>query len=785
MSLNRSEHLLAFIAGCVVCACCLTAGWAADGDSPFTPVKVGTFQAEVRTTYTVADGLPSINIHSLAIAKNGDVYAGTGSGLVKFDKGQWTATSDYSGPVKLLAAHNANLIGTSETGLYLIEDGQPSLLAELPEVANGSDNQRCLLGGKKVLLGSTGGLFALKGDEFVPVKELNNLLGKETEIRQVAVARDGRMAVAAPGGLFVYDSDGGWRMVSPRQGTRSWAVRDVRGVAFDTRDRLWFASPQGVGVRDAEGWTLLTGYEGLPYNDFTTMAAGENGVVWFGTRRGAIRYDGTNWEYRMAPQWLPNDQVQSISVAVNGDAWIGTEKGLGQIERKPTTLAAKARYFEDEIDKYNRRTPYGYVMDSRMKNVNDKSEVTKHASDNDGLWTAMYGAGECFAYAATKDPKAKKRAKDVFEALRFLSQVTQGGSHPAPHGFPARTILPTSSANPNTVYSEERDRRLQKRSPQWKVLVPRWPTSEDGKWYWKTDTSSDELDGHYFMYAVYYDLVADTEAEKKRVRDVVAAVTDHLLAHDYQLVDHDGKPTRWARFGPSQLNNGDMLSQRGLNSLSILAFLKVAEHVTGDAKYSKAYHDLLYTHGYLGNIRAPKPQNGPGSGNQSDDEMAFMNYYNLLSYETDPKLRRIYMWTCYSHWRLEEPELNPLFNFIFAASFKKPNDGSMRFGRLRIPETCFAEAVDTLKRFPLDRVRWSFHNSHRIDVVPLGAHISRSRGKGHRRNGKVFPIDERSVEHWNLDPWRLDEQHSGNTLTDGATFLLPYYMGLHHGFITE
>ena len=37
----------------------------------------------------------------------------------------------------------------------------------------------------------------------------------------------------------------------------------------------------------------------------------------------------------------------------------------------------------------------------------DKSEIAYHPSDNDGLWTSMYGAGECFAFAATKNPKAK------------------------------------------------------------------------------------------------------------------------------------------------------------------------------------------------------------------------------------------------------------------------------------------------------------------------------------------------------------------------------------------
>jgi hypothetical protein len=47
------------------------------------------------------------------------------------------------------------------------------------------------------------------------------------------------------------------------------------------------------------------------------------------------------------------------------------------------------------------------------------------------------------------------------------------------------------------------------------------------------------------------------------------------------------------------------------------------------------------------------------------------------------------------------------------------------------------------------------------------------------------PIDERFVEHWNHDPWRLDQPGNGQSLADGASFLLPYYMGLYHGFIVE
>ena len=243
-------------------------------------------------------------------------------------------------------------------------------------------------------------------------------------------------------------------------------------------------------------------------------------------------------------------------------------------------------------------------------------------------------------------------------------------------------------------------------------MSPRWPKSADGKWYWKSDTSSDELDGHYFLYAVYYDLVAETEAERQAVREVVSAMTGHLVDHDFNLIDHDGKLTRWARFGPKTLNDQIAWAYgRGLNSLSILSYLLTAEHITGEHRFREAFDRLVKDHGYLSNVMWPKSESGPGTGNQSDDEMAFMCYYNLLHYATDPEARLAANASLRGYWVLEEPEQSPLFNFIFAASYEPDR----RFGR-PLPESIVSDGLDFLKRYPLDRVDWGFHNSHRLDV---------------------------------------------------------------------
>ena len=44
-------------------------------------------------------------------------------------------------------------------------------------------------------------------------------------------------------------------------------------------------------------------------------------------------------------------------------------------------------------------------------------------------------------------------------------------------------------------------------------------------------------------------------------------------------------------------------------------------------------------------------------------------------------------------------------------------------------------------------------------------------------------MDERFFNQWDRDPFELDTGSSGNGLATGAVFLLPYYMGLYHGFI--
>ena len=173
----------------------------------------------------------------------------------------------------------------------------------------------------------------------------------------------------------------------------------------------------------------------------------------------------------------------------------------------------------------------------------DLSTNVLEASDNDGLWTAMYGAGECFRYAVTKEPEALARAKKAVEAVLFLEEVTGFA------GLPARSYVKKGDALPKDgVWHWTADRQIQ----------------------WKGDTSSDESVGHFFILSVAYDLL-DDPALKARMAEAARKMMDYIVSHGYNLIDVTGKPTTWGKWSPEYFA-GEGKSDSALNAAELLMF---------------------------------------------------------------------------------------------------------------------------------------------------------------------------------------------------------------------
>jgi hypothetical protein len=739
---------------------------------PRKATRVGRFRLQRRDD-APGKGLPKAKVFAVVEAGSDELHAATSRGLYRRSASKWEAVPGLeSTQVSLLSRQDEtqSTFAVTKSSIFQVKKGRAVKLAKLP------GNPVSLAANPRVLIATRKALYRLKGRTFSAVRPPP--LGAGATINQMAQGRSGQLAVAASDGLYTVRG-GRWESLTPIDATHRWTLKDVRAVCFDDQDRLWFACPQGVGRLDLE-WQLWATRDGIPYASFTSIVPTRKGAVWLGTDKGAVLFAGQSWQYRQGRRWLPGDRVYGIAADTHtGRAWFATDGGLGSVvETSQLTLARKAARYQSDIDLRHQRTELGYVAEVQLERPGDPSAWTQRDTDNDGLWTSLYGAAQSFLYSATKDPAAKARAKKAFEAIRFLSQVTQGGTHSAPPGFPARTVLPTSGRDPNTTYTPQRDTAKRKTDPLWKALHPRWPKSADGKWYWKTDTSSDELDGHMFFYAQYHDLVAD-EAERKRVADVVTAIVDHLLDNDYRLVDWDGKPTRWGNFNPKSLNHDPAWAEeRGLNSLSMLAYLKVAQRVSGRARYRRAAQLLIEKHGYAQNVLDAKVHRGPGTGNQSDDQLLVLGFYTLLSYEEDPRLRATYSEGFRRAWELLRYERNPFFNFAYAGVC----------GVNAADSDWIGESIDSLKRYPLRPIRWAHRGSHRADIVRLPSPdpITGTKAiRGRLRDGRALPIDERWSGRWSDDPWLLDGRGNGRRLAPGTPFLLAYSMGLYHGVISD
>ena len=499
-------------------------------------------------------------------------------------------------------------------------------------------------------------------------------------------------------------------------------------------------------VRQKPNGKPWTGTESGPVPGLKLFAVEKSGAVWLGGVQGAARFDSRarhrwdRWQYFCGRRWLLDDDVQNIWTDESGSArniWVRTRTGVSLIEWRPMTLEQKAKLFDERVEK--RHVRHGMVAGSHLGAAGDLSTSFQNDNDNDGLWTAMYLSAQVYRYAVTREPDARVKAQ---RALRLLIRLEEITGKP---GFFARSFVSMDEPRPQGG---------------------EWHPTPDGKWLWKGDTSSDESVGHYYAYALYFDLVAN-KAEKEEIRKVVSRLTDHMIENDYDLIDLDGKPTRWGQWSERYFQTEEGSYEAALRSIELLAFLKTAHHITGQKKYADAYQDRI-RRGYAEHMRHYRRWAGGGEINFSDDELAYLSYDPLLRYEKDSKLRKIYLDGLRFTSKKIRPDMNPLWNYISVAG-----------GAGRMTRELREESALTLERIPMDLIDWGVRNSHRVDVE-----FEENKDRfGQSQLIKVLAPDERPIGKWNSNPYRPNGGGNGSEEDDGAFFLLPYWMGRYHGWV--
>ncbi|HZO89707.1 MAG TPA: hypothetical protein VFB38_15365 [Chthonomonadaceae bacterium] len=707
-------------------------------------ILVGPFAQDVATISTSLDGLPAEKVLSVACAAGGAVYAGTPSGLARWDAatGRWKAIAAgplASAPIHWLrSARDGGLWAGTLQDVYHFATNAPEFpdrhlsVTETVDLAEDASE--------------AGRYYLLTRHTFLDSKNHAEVALPGHAVGQaLTLNAEGSPIIATDRGLFRY-ADAKLRPLAPESAGANVSGRlldsNVQDVAADAHGGLWVATPRGIDYYTGDAWLEISGKDGLPVLNIRRLALSADGALWAGTDRGVARLAGGKWRYYAGRRWLPDDTVNALAAVPDGSAWIATDAGLSQIAFRTLTFAQKADHYEQITAARHNRD--GFVTDCRLTRPGDYTSFLYEASDNDGLWTSLYVCAESFRYAVTRDPAARQRAQKSLKALLELVRVT------GIPGFPARAILRKGE---RAIQSDP--------GPNW------YPSPVEPDILYKDDTSSDEIDGHYLAWYVYSALVADA-AEKQAIAQTCRAVTNHILDHHYTLVGPTGKPTRWGVWSPESLNaDPEWAEERGLNSLEILSHLKVAIHLCGDRRFQDAYRDLIAKHHYALNTVLQKRLPPEGENNHSDDELAACAYYPLLQLETDPQLRALYLLSLERTWNILRPERSPFHNVIYGACTGWP---------------CDAEAAaQWLRDAPLDLRGWAMINSHRADV-----RFDDAAGRfGEKQLTRALPPNEVRAAKWNHNPYVPDYGGDGGTEEDGAFWLLPYWMGRYHGIFGE
>jgi hypothetical protein len=487
----------------------------------------------------------------------------------------------------------------------------------------------------------------------------------------------------------------------------------------------------------------------LPWTEITTIEE-IDGKLWFGTTRGAFTTDTNGaFIFYASKRWLPSDNVVDIEKGPDHSVLILTDKGLGQICFKPMTLHDKAIYFEKQVRARHVRHGFnatlGYMKDGSL------ATGSLEDSDNDGLWTSMYLGAEVFRYVVTKSDEALENIRESMDAMERLYTIN------GVKGFPSRSFERTG----------------------YKYEDKPWRRSSDPEWDWKSTTSSDEAIGHIFAFGVMAELLVDQKDLQTRAITMIDSMMQHVIDHDFYLVDWNGEPTLWGKWNPQYVNARPVgVGDRKINSSNIIAMLQTAYHFTKKEVYKDKAFELMVKHGYYENLMFPMNQVRKAdstaddwskmlseSWNHSDDEMYFVGYWGLYRYAFNDTLKTKFKDAIIDHWQIERPEKEGAWNIFTALT--GTNDFDLN------------EAVWYLQEHPLDLIHWTVTNSHRKDIELTEPNFRRQTTK------EVLPASELPVSRHNANRFDLDGGDNGaSEYSAGDIWLLPYWMGRYLNVIS-
>lgn len=280
----------------------VAAATAAAGPAPSSSSSSSSLQATpLFRHYTIADGLPTSNIYTVAQDKKGVIWLGTLSGLARFDGDDFTVYKHDPGDPESLASDDVSAVVVDDAN-RLWAGGEGS--------------------GVNLLDRDTGSFRHFQHD---PERDAS-LAGND--VMDMAAGRNGTLWVATYGhGLDHMTSPGHFEHLRHNEDDPDSLVSDNVLSLFQRGNSVWIGTDSGLDRRDSDGQLHHIDFEGVDIHQAIWNISGNDKEVRVATSKGLFRVkDGT--ARRMLADKLAAGAVSSSARDDAGNLWIGTPQGI-------------------------------------------------------------------------------------------------------------------------------------------------------------------------------------------------------------------------------------------------------------------------------------------------------------------------------------------------------------------------------------------------------------------------------------------------------------------------
>ena len=287
-------------------------------------------------SWGLGEGLPQNSVTAVIQTRDGYIWLGTHSGLVRFDGQDFSIFNRWNTPElrsdRITALHEDEegslWVGTYGGGLHMLRGGAWRAYTEHEGLSN--DFVTSMGGGAHGLwVGTEDGLNRIAGGDVTSFGTWHGLSGNS--ITSIARGADGRLIVGTlDGGVSLLENpDSGDFKPHDRIDARA-----VTALQVDGAGRLYVGTLRGLHVVSNGDARRYSREDGLPGNAVSALMASENGDVYIGLAAGGLCLLREGEVIDLTERaGFPDDPVHAVYEDRDGSVWAGCEtSGLVRIK---------------------------------------------------------------------------------------------------------------------------------------------------------------------------------------------------------------------------------------------------------------------------------------------------------------------------------------------------------------------------------------------------------------------------------------------------------------------